>query len=49
MVAMMQPSESWVARWHRLRGQVKGMYAITVVGSLPEEEEEGEEQDEDYE
>jgi len=34
MIAMMQPSESWVARWQRQDGKVRGLYAILVVGEL---------------
>lgn len=33
----MSPEGSWVARYHRLDGYVKGMYAVQVVGNLPEE------------
>ena len=28
---------SWVARWQRLEGYVPGIYAVKVVGSLPED------------
>ncbi|KAL1929442.1 hypothetical protein VTP01DRAFT_1580 [Rhizomucor pusillus] len=37
MVAMMQPNESWVARWQRIETYQKGIYAIRVYGQIPEE------------
>ena len=36
MVAMMDPEDSWVARWQRIDNLVRGMYAISVSGDLPE-------------
>ena len=35
MIALMQPEESWVAKWQRLTHSVKGMYAVSVAGILP--------------
>lgn len=35
MIALMDPKESWVAKWQRIGGYVKGMYAISVTGNLP--------------
>lgn len=35
MIALMQPEESWVAKWQRLAHHVKGMYAVSVTGVLP--------------
>lgn len=29
--------DSWVSRWQRIDGFVKGVYAVTVEGELPEE------------
>ncbi len=37
MVAMMEPKESWVARWQRQEGKKKGIYALAVAGKLPED------------
>ncbi|ORX44190.1 hypothetical protein PIROE2DRAFT_37838 [Piromyces sp. E2] len=36
-IAMMQPERSWVARWQRIDKFTKGLYAIKVLGKLPEE------------
>ena len=36
-VALMEPSESWVARWQRLDRFQPGIYAIQVSGRLPED------------
>ncbi len=36
-VAMMQPNASWVAKWQRTDKFTKGLYAIRVAGSLPED------------
>jgi len=35
MIAMMQPTESWVARWKRLTKFKPGIYALAVHGELP--------------
>ncbi|CAF1022484.1 unnamed protein product [Brachionus calyciflorus] len=35
MIAMMDPQDSWVAKWQRIDHQVRGMYAISVSGDLP--------------
>ncbi|KAF9585392.1 transcription elongation factor spt4 [Lunasporangiospora selenospora] len=40
MIAVMQPSESWVARWQRVDKFEKGIYAVSVQGTLPEDIEE---------
>lgn len=37
LVAMADPSRSWVAKWQRIDGYVKGIYATKVMGQLPEE------------
>ncbi|VDH95354.1 transcription elongation factor SPT4, partial [Mytilus galloprovincialis] len=34
-VALMDPKDSWVAKWQRAGGFVKGCYAISVTGRLP--------------
>lgn len=34
---MADPSRSWVAKWQRIDGYVKGLYATKVMGQLPEE------------
>jgi hypothetical protein len=36
-VAMMQPDESWVARWQGITQFVPGCYALRVRGTLPEQ------------
>jgi len=40
MVAMLKPTESWVARWQRLNTASKtlapGVYAVSVSGRLPQ-------------
>ncbi|RNA22490.1 transcription elongation factor SPT4 [Brachionus plicatilis] len=36
MIAMMDPSDSWVAKWQRVDHFVRGMYAISVSGELPD-------------
>ena len=35
MIAMMSPSDSWVARWVMIDKLDPGVYAISVSGSLP--------------
>ena len=32
----MEPERSWVARWQRIDGYVPGLYAVQVIGDLPE-------------
>jgi transcription elongation factor SPT4 len=34
MIALMHPEESWVAKWQRISHHVKGMYAVSVTGTL---------------
>jgi len=34
LFAMMQPNESWVAKWNRLEIRVRGMYALAVLGTV---------------
>jgi transcription elongation factor SPT4 len=36
IVALMEPPKSWVARWQRCEKFEKGIYAIKVMGYLPE-------------
>ena len=45
MIALMQPRESWVARWNKLTTRCPGLYAISTGGDV-EEENEYEEDDE---
>ena len=35
MIGLMSPEESWVAKWQRIAHFVKGMYAVSVTGTLP--------------
>eukprot|EP01039_Chlorochromonas_danica_P003083 gene3083-3371_t len=37
MVAMIDPEKSWVAKWQRIATYYPGMYAIDVVGELPDD------------
>ncbi|KAH6684196.1 Spt4/RpoE2 zinc finger-domain-containing protein [Tricladium varicosporioides] len=37
LIALADPSKSWVAKWQRLDGYVKGVYATKVSGKLPDE------------
>lgn len=34
---MMNPGASWVAKWHRGANFVAGLYAVRVVGRLPDD------------
>lgn len=36
-LALMDTERSWVGRWQRLEGYVPGVYAVQVIGTLPEE------------
>jgi len=38
LIAMMNPTQSWVAKWQRIKGNaVPGCYAVVVHGRLSEE------------
>ncbi len=37
LISLADPSRSWVAKWQRLDGYVKGVYATKVSGQLPDE------------
>ncbi|CAM9769442.1 unnamed protein product [Ascophyllum nodosum] len=37
MIGMIDPSDSWVAKWQQIGGCRSGMYAIEVIGELPAE------------
>lgn len=37
LISLADPSRSWVAKWQRLDGYVKGVYATKVNGKLPDE------------
>lgn len=37
LITLSDSKESWVARWQRLEGYVPGVYAVKVVGILPED------------
>jgi len=34
LITLADPSKSWVARWQRLDGYVKGVYAVKVTGTV---------------
>lgn len=37
MITLQDAASSWVARWQRLEGNVPGVYAVKVVGNLPDD------------
>ena len=37
LITLSDPQRSWVAKWQRLDGYVKGVYATKVSGQLPDE------------
>lgn len=37
LITLADPAQSWVAKWQRLDGYVGGVYAVKVVGMLPDE------------
>ncbi|KAJ3505688.1 hypothetical protein NLJ89_g7286 [Agrocybe chaxingu] len=37
VIAVVDPDNSWVARWQRTAKYVRGMYAVRVTGRIPEE------------
>ncbi|MCJ1306961.1 Transcription elongation factor SPT4 [Agyrium rufum] len=37
VITLNKPKASWVAKWQRLDTYVPGIYAVKVVGKLPEE------------
>lgn len=39
LIALVEPQNSWVAKWQRIVQMRPGMYAISVSGSLLDEEE----------
>jgi transcription elongation factor SPT4 len=36
MIALMDPKDSWVAKWQRIEQYKPGLYAISVSGDLPQ-------------
>ncbi|KAI4521926.1 transcription initiation Spt4 [Schizophyllum commune Tattone D] len=40
VIAVIDPEQSWVARWQRTAKQVRGMYAVRVKGRIGQEMEE---------
>lgn len=34
LIALREPSKSWIARWQRIDGFKKGMYAVKVSGNV---------------
>jgi hypothetical protein len=34
LIALADPAQSWVAKWQRLDGYVKGVYAVKVMGTV---------------
>ena len=37
MISLINPSQSWVAKWNRIEHRVPGCYALDVQGVLPED------------
>ena len=37
VIALADPAKSWVAKWQRLEGYVRGVYATKVSGQLPDD------------
>ncbi|CAE7819340.1 SUPT4H1 [Symbiodinium microadriaticum] len=37
MIALLEPHGSWVARWQKIENAVPGLYAVEVVGELPQD------------
>ncbi|KAI9799716.1 MAG: transcription elongation factor spt4 [Sarcosagium campestre] len=37
LITLTDPATSWVARWQRLDNYVSGVYAVKVIGNLPDE------------
>ncbi|TPX15167.1 uncharacterized protein E0L32_004725 [Thyridium curvatum] len=37
LISLANPAKSWVAKWQRLDGYVKGVYATKVSGQLPDD------------
>ena len=37
LIALSDPKKSWVAKWQRLDGYVRGVYATKVSGQLPDD------------
>mmetsp|Transcript_4937 Transcript_4937/g.8151 ORF Transcript_4937/g.8151 Transcript_4937/m.8151 type:complete len:125 (-) Transcript_4937:182-556(-) len=37
VISMLDPRGSWVARWQRIDNCVPGMYAVEVIGELPQD------------
>ncbi|EQB60193.1 transcription elongation factor spt4 [Vairimorpha apis BRL 01] len=37
MIGLVEPDKSWVAKWQRINGLKKGLYALTVAGDVDEE------------
>jgi transcription elongation factor SPT4 len=35
IISLTDPKNSWVAKWQRIDGYVPGMYAVQVIGTLP--------------
>lgn len=35
IISLMQPNDSWVAKWQHIVGQERGVYALSVDGKLP--------------
>ncbi|KAG5716143.1 hypothetical protein E4T56_gene10931 [Termitomyces sp. T112] len=37
VISVIDPENSWVARWQRTAKYVRGMYAVRVKGRIPED------------
>lgn len=36
LVALLEPTQSWVGKWQRTGNFVRGLYAVRVTGTLPQ-------------
>ncbi|KAH8930019.1 transcription initiation Spt4 [Atractiella rhizophila] len=36
-IALINPEDSWVAKWQRINKFVPGLYAVRLTGSLPDD------------
>jgi len=37
IISIVDPEASWVARWQRIAKNVRGIYAVRVSGTIPED------------
>lgn len=37
MITLLNPQQSWVAKWQQINNNIPGIYAVEVIGELPED------------